>query len=154
MRTDTVSVPAPTAAVSSFTSYRRRAGAASGAFGASPSSSVWRFAVTSVGGCAMGANLLVGLDTVTMTICDTAPATGADVSRCAIPVRARLIETSCGGCAPSGGRIVADTPSAPTTLWARALADTVTSTVLTVARSIEMCACEYIRVMHGDKGSN
>jgi len=61
-----------------------------------------------------------------MTICDTAPAIGAAVSRRAIPVRPTLTEISRGDCVPSGGRTVADTAIAPLTLWAATAAGTVT----------------------------
>ena len=105
-------------------------------------------ASTSTGGCTIGGKLFVGLETVTMTICDTAPAIGDAVSTRATPVGARLTETSWGARDPSGGRMVAATPSVPLTRCARAVAGMVASTMLTVASNTEIFASEYVRMLH------
>jgi hypothetical protein len=88
---------------------------------------------------------------VTMTICDTAPATGAAVSIRAIPVRATVNLINRGARARSGGNTVTDTASAPLTLRAGAAAGRARS-IMTMARSAtEGFASECDRVMHRDR---
>jgi hypothetical protein len=86
-------------------------------------------ALTNSGGCVTGAKLFVGLEMVTMTICDTPPAIGAAVSRRTIPARGTLNEISCGSRVSTGGRILTETAIAPVTLWAGATAGMATSTM-------------------------
>ena len=105
-----------------------------------------RVASTNTAGCVAGAKLFVGLEMVTMTICDAPPAIGAAVSRRAIPVRETLNEMSCGGRVSTGGRILAETAIALLTLCAGATAGMAMST-MTIAET-ERVRCIVAVINH------
>jgi hypothetical protein len=155
MRTDTACALESIGGRPTSTSYVTRcAGDASDRFGGAPDRFLPCAGITSVGACVLGAKLFVGLEMVTMTICDTAPAIGAAVSSRAIPARATLNEIRCGGRVPSRGNTVADTGIAPPTLWEGATDGTVASTVTIAAIACQRCASEDDRMIHGDRGSD
>ena len=154
MRTDTACELESIGGRPKSTSYFSRCvGDASGRVVAAPDRFLSCAGITSLGACVRGAKLFVGLEMVTMTICDTAPAIGAAVSSRAMPGRARLSESNCGGRVPSGGSTVADTAIAPPTLWAGASVGRVAS-AMTIAASVrQRFGSECDRVLRHDRGA-
>jgi len=148
MRTDTSCGSEPSGAGPRSISYRTRGAGASRDCGVVSNSFSRRVAITHTGACAIGTKPFVEVETVTMTICDTAPAIGASASSRPMPFRATLNETPRSVCVPMGGNTVADTAIALLTPWAGAAGGIVASAIRIAANARCRPETERLRAPH------
>lgn len=133
---------------STATSYRHRGAAESADPVLSSSRSLPCLALTSAGACGTGVNPFAELETVDMTMSDTAPASGGVISSRRRPLRSTRIEIGSVVGVMIGGNTVAETASEPLTRWASATAGVMARAAHITVTESHAPESERVSVLH------